>query len=110
MVTGGKASRQKGDRAEREVVHILQEAGIAAERIPLSGSAGGRFASDVLVPVFGHDRRIEVKCKADGFALIYRWLVNRYGLVLRADRSEPLIVIRLRDFAELAIKADEARE
>src|SRR3990167_11096478 len=105
-MTGGKASRQKGDRAEREVVNILQEAGIAAERYPLSGSVGGSFAGDVLVPVLGADRRVEVKCKADGFALISRWLVNRYGLVLRADRSEPLIVIRLRDFAELAIKAD----
>lgn len=110
MSSGGKRSREKGNRAEREAVAILQAAGIAAERVPLSGAAGGRFASDLSVPVLGRDRRIEVKCRADGFALVYRWLADNYGLVLRADRSEPLIVLRLTDFAALAIDADKRRQ
>ena len=39
----------------------LQARGFAAERIPLSGSCGGRFVGDVTVPLLGRDRRAEVK-------------------------------------------------
>jgi hypothetical protein len=42
-VTGGRASRQKGDRVERASVHALQDAG-AAERVPLTTS-GTRLAA-----------------------------------------------------------------
>lgn len=107
--TGGRRSRAKGNRIEREAVAILQAAGIAAERIPLSGSAGGSFVGDITAPVLGVDRRLEVKCRAAGFTTIYRWLAGHFGLVLRADQAEPLIVIRLRDFAELAVDADGRR-
>jgi Holliday junction resolvase len=109
-VSGGRGPRQKGSRAEREAVAILQAAGIAAERIPLSGAAGGSFVGDITAPVLGIDRRLECKCRAAGFATIYRWLAGHYGLLLRADRSQPRIVLRLQDFAELAIRADEDRE
>jgi Holliday junction resolvase len=37
-MSGGRASRQKGDRAERAIVKVLQDHGFAAERVPLSGS------------------------------------------------------------------------
>lgn len=46
-MTGGRRSRDKGNRAERAVVRFLQDRGFAAERIPLSGSAGGKFAGDI---------------------------------------------------------------
>lgn len=105
----GKASRDKGARAEREAVHILQEAGLAAERIPLSGAAGGRYCGDVSVPVLGTDRTLEVKCRASGWKQAYAFLADNYGLVIRADREEPLMVMRLKDFGDLAITADKAR-
>lgn len=101
----GRASRDKGARTEREAVRILQEHGLSAERVPLSGASGGRYAGDVSVPVLGVDRTLECKCRADGFKQIYAWLADNYGLILRADRAQPLIAIRLRDFAELAIAA-----
>mgnify|MGYP001607020307 CR=1 FL=1 len=106
---GGKGAKIKGSTREREVVHIFQEAGIAAQRVPNSGSSGLDFAGDVNVPILGRDHRIEVKAKASGFKSIYSWLGDHYGLVIRADRSEPLMVVRLKDFAELAIKADQHR-
>ena len=60
---GGRASRQKGNRTDRAIVHLVQRRGFAAERVPLSaGAARGRFSGDVSVPVLGADRRIEVKC------------------------------------------------
>jgi hypothetical protein len=104
----GKASRDKGARAEREAVRILQDAGLASERVPLSGSAGGRYCGDVSVPVLGIDRVLEVKCRASGWKQAYAFLGANYGLVIRADREEPLMVMRLKDFAKLAIEADIA--
>jgi hypothetical protein len=46
-------------------------------------------------PCSGVDRTLEVKCRADGFKTIYAWLEGSYGLVLKRDRSDPLIVLRL---------------
>lgn len=108
-MTGGKASRRKGDKFERECVAIFQEFGIAAERVPLSGSAGGSFSGDLTVPILGIDQRMEAKIRHNGFSQIRRWLAGNYALVYRADRSEPLITLRLADFAKLAIAADRNR-
>lgn len=44
---GGKASRRKGDRRERQVVEWLNSLGFEAQRVPASGAAGGKFAHDV---------------------------------------------------------------
>ena len=46
MSRGGRASREKGNRTERAIVRLLQEHGFAAERVPLSGAARGRFGGD----------------------------------------------------------------
>jgi Holliday junction resolvase len=104
-MSGGKASRQKGNRAERAIVRFLQDHGFAAERVPLSGSAGGSYLGDLTVPVIGIDRVVEVKCRADDFKELYRWLINRDVLIVRADRSEPLVVLPLKLAAEIAAKA-----
>lgn len=50
-----RASRDKGARAEREIVHRHRELGVHAERVPLSGAAGGRFIGDVDLYPFGTD-------------------------------------------------------
>jgi hypothetical protein len=107
-MSGGRASRAKGARRELEAVRILQAAGIAALKMPLSGSVDG-FAGDITCPVLGVDRRLEVKARASDFSLIRRWLGDHYGLVLKTDRQPALIVIRLDDFAQLAIGADLKR-
>ena len=104
---GGRASRQKGNLAERAIVKFLQERGFAAERVPLSGSAGGSYLGDLTVPLLNIDRVVEVKCRADGFRELYRWLIDRDILVLRADRSEPLVVLPLKLAAEIAAKAGQ---
>lgn len=106
---GGKASRQKGNRAERAVVKFLQSHGFAAERVPLSGSAGGSYLGDITVPLLGVDRCIEVKARADGFKELYRWLEARDLLVVKADRREPLVILPLWLAAEVAAKAEGGR-
>jgi hypothetical protein len=47
---------------------MLQENGFAAQRVPLSGSAGGSYSGDLTVPILDVDRCVEVKVRARGFA------------------------------------------
>jgi hypothetical protein len=105
----GRRSRDKGNRAERTLVRFLQDHAFAAERVPLSGSAGGRFVGDVSVPVLGIDRLVEVKCRGNGFRELYAWLHCRDLLVLKADRREPLVVLPLRLAVEIAGAAERGR-
>ena len=96
-----KFSRDKGAREERGLVNQFQEAGIAAERIPLSGAAGGSFGGDVTVPVLGQDWRFESKIRASGFKQIYEWLGAHRGLFIRSDRNPALVVMRVSDLIEI---------
>jgi Holliday junction resolvase len=102
---GSRASRAKGNRAERAIVRYLQDRGFAAERVPLSGSAGGSYLGDLTVPVLNVERIVEVKVRAKGFHQLYDWLIDRDILIVRADRSEPLVVLPLKLAAEIAAKA-----
>jgi hypothetical protein len=108
-MTGGRASRQKGNREERALVRILQEYGFAAERVPLSGAARGRFGGDLSVPLLGRDQRVESKVRANGFRELYAWLKGNDFLVVRADRREPLVVLPLRFAIEIAQLAELAK-
>jgi Holliday junction resolvase len=106
---GGKASRDKGNRAERAIVRFLQQHGFAAERVPLSGSAGGSYLGDITIPVLNVDRVAEVKCRGNGFRELYKWLEARDLLIVRADRKELLVVLPLKLAAEVAAKAEGAQ-
>ena len=108
-MSGGRASRQKGDRAERAIVRVLQDSGFAAERVPLSGAARGRFGGDVSLPLLGVDRRVEVKCRGNGFRQLYTWLNGADFLIVRADRSEPLVVLPLKLAISIAKIAERAK-
>jgi hypothetical protein len=77
--------------------------------VPLSGAARGRFSGDVSVPLLGVDRRVEVKVRGNGFRELYKWLDGADLLVVRADRSEPLVVLPLRFAIEIAVAAERGR-
>jgi Holliday junction resolvase len=108
-MSGGRASRQKGNRLERALVRALQDNGFAAERVPLSGSAGGSYTSDLTVPLLGRDLRIEAKSRGTGFSQLYEWLSGADLLIVRRDRSEPLVVVPLALAIEIAQAAERAR-
>ena len=89
----GKRSRDKGMRMEREVVNALLEAGISAERVPLSGAAGGSYTGDLTFAALGEDWTGEVKSRASGFSQLYDWLGSNDALFVRRDRDRWLVVI-----------------
>jgi Holliday junction resolvase len=108
---GGRSPRRKGNGFEREVVAALQELGLAAERVPLSGSVkGGKFDHDISCPVRGVDRRLECKRRTRAFARIDTMLAGNFALIVRDDRSRPLVVMTLTTFAELAGQPDSNSE
>ena len=101
----GKASRDKGARRERELVHLFQEWGLKAERVPLSGAMKGSFAGDVDVYRIDAESPLCGECKArkDGFKQLYDWLDHDGAdfLALKADRKPWLFVIPERIMREL---------
>ena len=94
------ASKRKGSRIEREIVDLHRALGIEAERIPLSGAAGGSFTGDVRIAGLG---TAEVKARAggQGFATLERWLGTHPALFLRRDRAAPLVLLTWQKYAEL---------
>jgi hypothetical protein len=83
----------------------MQASGFAAERTLRPGATPGRKS----MPLLGVDRKIEVKARATGFAQAYRWLEGNYALVIRRDRSEPPVVLRLRDALGIARIAEKSK-
>ena len=101
----GRASRIKGARVERELVHLLQDSGFAAEKISRTGYTG----PDLSVPLLGRDLRVEVKARCNGFRKLYAWLNGADLLIVRADRSEPLVVVPMALATEIATAAERGR-
>jgi Holliday junction resolvase len=101
----GRRSRDKGARVERAIVHALKAGGFAAERVPMSGAAGGRYSG----PLMGRDLCLEAKARADGFRELYGWLDQRDVLIVKADRQEALVVVRLSLAVEISQVANAKR-
>jgi hypothetical protein len=104
-----KSSRAKGGRIERELVNMHKDIGCHAERVPLSGAAGGSFSGDIDVYPFGRESGPlvgEVKARGDGggFKTIARWLGQNDFLALRQDHAKPVIVLPWRTW-ERMVKA-----
>ena len=87
-----RGSRVKGSRIEREIVQKHKDVGVIAERVPLSGAAGGSYSGDVVI---NNDLRAEVKARSggSGFQVLERWLGDNDLLFLRKDRSEPMVAM-----------------
>lgn len=102
-------SRQKGDRFERWCVNELHEMGCtSAERVPLSGAAGGSHTDDLTMDVGGELARIECKTRKRAWSDLFGWLnpphhaTKPYALFIKADRTETLVVMPLATFASLS--------
>ena len=83
----GRRSRDKGARTERAIARLLQAQGPGA---------------DICAPLLGTDLAVEVKCRSAGLAQLYDWLNERDILIVKADRREPLVVLRMSLAADIA--------
>jgi Holliday junction resolvase len=90
----GKASRDKGYRAERGLVHAHLDIGIHAHRVPLSG-ASQYDRGDLKIKHSARELVAEVKARAsgEGFKTLERWLGEHDLIFLRRDRATPLVVL-----------------
>jgi hypothetical protein len=100
-----RRSRDKGARAERAIVRLLQERGFAAEKV----SGMYKPGPDLSVPLLGADRRVEVKCRGTGFRQLYDWLDGAEFLIVKGDRRELLVVVPFRLAIEIARAAENSR-
>lgn len=100
MPISAKGRRTKGLRVEREIVAMHQAMGVHAERVPLSGAAGGSYKGDVIID---GQLRAEVKSRNEGqgFALLQRWLADNDMLIVKEDRKEPLVVLPWETYRKL---------
>jgi Holliday junction resolvase len=98
----GLRSRDKGARTERAIVRLLQGEGFAATKI----SGMYKPGADISMQLLGSDRAVEVKCRAAGFRQLYEWLDERDVLIVKSDRQEPLVVVRLSLAAEIAKRTE----
>ena len=92
----GKSQRNKGYRGEYNLVRKLREAGLEAERVPLSGATDFKKGDIVVEGLTG-----EVKLRKNGFKMLYDWLEGNDFLAVKADRKEYLVVISLELFIKL---------
>jgi hypothetical protein len=83
--------------------------GLGAERVPLSGVAGGSYSGDLTAPILGRDLVVEAKARANGFARLYSWLEDRDVLIIKADRRDAIVVLPLCLAAEIAIAAERRK-
>jgi hypothetical protein len=90
----GLRSRRKGARVELAIATL-----IGAKKVSRAYQAGHD-----LELALGEDRMLRVECKAraDGFRELYSWLNQRDPLIVKADRQEPLVVVRLSLAAKIA--------
>lgn len=109
---GGAGAKTKGMKFERDCVAALLAAGVHAEKVPLSGAVkGGSFEGDIIVNLGQgvYDRRdggvdikkFECKIRQRAWLDLYQWLEGNFGLFIRRDKGEALVVLRLKDFATL---------
>ncbi len=102
-MSGGAASKRKGSRIERELVHLHKLAGIDCKRVPLSGAVDG-FKGDLRI-VEDFTGEVKGRKTGRGFTVIERWLGDNDFLFLRQDRKKPLVVMPWGMYAWLMSKA-----
>jgi hypothetical protein len=63
-------------------------------------------AASAAMPLLGIDRRVEVKCRGNGFRELYAWLNGADFLIVKADRLDALVVLPLKLAVDIATAAD----
>ncbi|MEM2566939.1 MAG: hypothetical protein QXH20_00485 [Candidatus Bathyarchaeia archaeon] len=91
--------RTKGKRVEYQIRDMLRKWG-ECHRVPCSGNARG-FKGDLHLYIHNKEYRVEVKARKQGFKQIQEWLANASLLIIKLDRQEPIVILRLSTLEEL---------
>ena len=103
----GKRSKKKGYIGENEVVKLLQQYHIPAERVPLSGALkSDKYSCDVTCHIKDSTKRIEVKRRKSGMKTIQKWLnedKNSNYVFFRedGDKDNWVVIMPIQEFIEL---------
>lgn len=100
----GKMSRTKGAAFERELVNQAKEAGLVAQRVPLSGATSYAKGDVEITPGFDPEGKplvFEAKRRKELPGWMLEALGDNAGLILRADRHESVAVIPYKMLLEL---------
>tara|TARA_R100000655_G_scaffold7725_3_gene20573 strand:+ start:198 stop:590 length:393 start_codon:yes stop_codon:yes gene_type:complete len=85
-------SKRKGSGFELEIARCHQALGIAANKTPLSGALGGKYAGDVQIA----GMIAECKRRKKGYTSLYKALAQGGGsdvLFVRDDHQDTLVVL-----------------
>jgi hypothetical protein len=91
----GKMQKRKGYMGEHEVEELLNDLGIEAKRIPMSGATGYQ-KDDIMLPDKG---TIEVKRRKKISKFLQDMLNTADYGILRGDREEWIVLMRVKEFA-----------
>ena len=97
----GRSARDKGNRVERELVNAFKAAGMTAERVPLSGAAGGSYTGDLIVE--GMRAEVKVRKGGAGFTQLEKWMGDNDLLILKRDRQPPMVAMDWETFVTLQV-------
>lgn len=96
-------AKDKGRALENLIVKTLNDAGITSERIPLSGSLGGKYVGDVIIGSI--DKRIAtIECKfRQAISMqLWDWFAESDDyLVIKRNHKKPLILMDMDQFIKL---------
>lgn len=102
---GGRGSKQKGNRWERELVNLARESGLEAKRAYASNgqSLGHHEEVDVLI----ESKRIQAK-RRKALAVWAKPNENVDATAIKEDRGVPMVVITLWEYFDLLKAVDLA--
>ena len=92
-------AKVKGTRVENEIVKLFQAEGYNARRQPLSGAIQA-FPHDVQVTDLFDGTNVEVKARknGEGFTQLDKWKGSADLLILKKDRTSPMICMDWEQF------------
>ena len=92
-------AKDKGRTLENLVAKHLTDNGIPSERIPLSGSFGGKYNCDVVIGTPEHPlAKIECKFRQNISKQLWDWLDGNDYLVVKRNHHKPLVIMDLDQF------------
>ena len=95
-------AKDKGRRFENRIATTLTDNGIPTERIPLSGSFGGKYDCDCVIgtpeePI----AKIECKNRESISKQFWEWLEGNDYLILTRNHYKDLVVMDMEHFIKL---------